>query len=435
MFTIDDPKQVERYAVAARLSAFWFINNQCTAQKPWSGIHDSADEGRYIYEYYKATNWSRAMGVWGQANGILACLACSQAMSGPMIGSMGLRDQCILSAVRAARYLLTLQVLDSRREFAYGGFREHAPSTNFSYPRDAATGAFGLLALYRLTGHQEYLDRAAIFGDWYRTYGSDKDGWPHVTFLFDTGKTRDEGAKGIWQAGGGLTYHYLYELTGDRKWLDAFQPIAERTVELLDAGDTESKGAASHHGMRGNDDFASTAMLAAYLQFGDRKYLERFARNLNLLMDRQHEDGSFHGMAGEYMTGLELLDAWQFLNEQATGGKGKPAGKGKAPAKAGKPLVDLKRVATALRKAADFGLTQQELQSENVRLYGGMYGQNHYGVARDRIHQRSTGYGSALYSRLVAPEPLPYWSALAWKVPEQKVDLQRYLAIDGDMLY
>lgn len=408
MLTFEDPKQAMRYEVAARLSAFWFINNQCTEEKPWSGIHDTADAGRYIYEYYVVNGWSRAMGVWGQANGILACLACSEAVAGPQIETMSIKDHCLFSAVRAARYLMTLQVLDSRKPYAFGGFREHTPATNFSYPRDAATGAFGLLALYRLTGYQEYLDRAVLFADWYRKYGSDGTGWPHVTFMFDSGKTADESAAGIWQSGGALVYHYLYELTGDKQWLEPLRRIADRTLELFNAGDTESTGAASHHGMRGNDDFASMAILAAWLDFKDRRYLERLVRNLEILISRQQEDGSWHGMAGEYMTGLELLDAWQ-VREQLKG------------------LLDEDKIRSALIKAAGFGLTQQELSVHNVRLYGGMYGQNWYGMARDRIHQRSTGYGSALYSRLCAQRPLPYWSALSWKEPAKKVDIGRYL--------
>ncbi len=416
MFPIDDPKQAMRYEVAARLSAFWFVQNQCKPDEPWGGIRDSADNGRYIYEYFVSTGWSRAMGVWGQANGILACLACAAAVPGPSIENKGLKNHCYLSAVRAGRYLMSLQVLDGRKPHALGGFREHSPTTGFSYPRDAATGSFGLLALYRLTGHQEYLDRAVMFGDWYRTYGSDESGWPHVTFFFETGKTQDEAAKGIWQAGGALTYHYLYELTGEKKWLEALRPVADRTVELLNAGETESTGAASHHGMRGNDDFASLLMLAAYKQYGDRRYLERFAANIRLLMSRQHEDGSYHGMAGPYMTGLEMLDAWQ-VRDELDG------------------LLDMEAMRVSLLKGADFGLSQQELDDKNVRVYGGLYGQNNYGVAKDRIHQRSTGYGSAFYSRLVAGEALPYWSALNWKAPAERVDVGPYLAVDGDEVY
>ncbi len=416
MQLIDDPKQAMRYETAARLSAFWFVNNQCTEHRPWSGIHDSADNGRYIYEYYVVDGWCRGMGVWGQANGIMACLACAAAVPGPSIETMGVANHCVLSAVRAANYMMSLQTLDSRKAFAFGAFREHAPTTNFSFPRDAATGAFGLLAMYRLTGWQEYLDRAVLFADWYRKYGSDESGWPHVTFYFDTGKTADESAKGIWQAGGALTYHYLYELTGDRKWLEPLRVIVDRAVEMLDKGDTESSGAASHHGMRGNDDFCSMVLLAAWLHFKDRKYLARFARNITMLIERQHPDGSYHGMAGEYMTGLEMLDAWQ-VRDQLKG------------------LVDETKLRTALLKAADFGLAQQELAVHNVRMYGGMYGQNWYGVARDRIHQRSTGYGSTLYSRLVAKGPLPYWSALAWKDPVEKIDINRYLAMDTERVY
>ena len=414
MLTYDDPKQACRYENAARFSAFWFINNQSKPSRPWGDVQDSADVGRYIYEYYPVSGYARGMGVWGQAVGIQACLACAQAVRGPSLEGMGVRDHCWLSAVRAARYMLSLQVLDSREERFFGAFREHTPQTQFSFPRDAATGAFGLLALHRLTGVQEFLDRAVLFGHWYRRFGSDKSGWPHVTVKFDTGEIRDADIKGVWQAGGGLVYHYLYELTQERIWLDeGLRPIAEQVLPMLDSALAEAKGGlAGLHGMQGNDDFASLTVLAAWLRLKDRKYLERFAASINGLLANQHADGSFRNYAGCFMAGLEMLDAWQIRRDL-------------------KGLVDEDKLRAGIVAAADSGLGVQESEDRNVRAYGGMYGQTSYGTARDRIHQRSTGYGSVLYSRLICAEPMPYWSAQAWKAPAERIDIKPYS--DGDL--
>jgi len=414
MLVCDDPKCLARYETAARLSTFWFINNQSKPDQPWGDVHDSADVGRYIYEYYPVSGYARGMGVWGQAVGIYACLACAEAVSGPSVEGGSIRHHCFRSAVRAARYMMSLQILDLRNERYFGAFREHNPQTLFSYPRDAATGAFGLLAMYRITGVQEYLDRAVLFGEWYRKFGSDESGWPHVTVRFDTGEIRDVESKGIWQAGGALVYHYLYELTGEKKWLEeGLRPIADQLLDMLKAGDVEGRGAGSHHGMQGNDDFATTTLLAAWLRFKQRKYLERFAANINALIANQHPDGSFRNYAGCYMSGLEMLDAWQ-VRDQLEG------------------LVDQDKLQAAILKAAEFGLTMQETQTHNVRMFGGMYGQTFYGTARDRIHQRSTGYGSVLYSRLACSAPMPYWSALNWEAPAETIDIAPYF--DGSLV-
>jgi len=418
MFGHDDPKQLCHYENAARYTAFWFINNQCKPDKPWGDVFSSADTGRYIYEYYPVSGFARGMGVWGQTVGMEAALACVEAVSGLVVEAKNIRRHCYESAVRAARYMMTLQILDRRNERYFGAFREGTPQTLFSYPRDAATGGFGLLAMYRLTGVQEYLDRAVMFGDWYRRYGSDDSGWPHVTVRFDTGEVRDAHEKGVWQAGGGLVYHYLYEMTGDRVWLEeGLKPIADQVVPMFASAEAEGVGnLAGLHGMGGNDDFASLTVLAAWMHFKDRKYLERFAANMNGLMANQHPDGSFRNYAGTFMAGIEMLDAWQ-IRDQLDG------------------LVDVDRLRQAIIKAADIGLTCQEIDDKRVRSFGGMYGQSFYGTGRDRIHQRSTGYASALYSRLVCPHPLPYWSAQNWQMAEQKLDLAPYLGPDAESSY
>ena len=407
MFKQTDPKQQVRYAEAARLSAYWFLQNQNTPSQPWGGVYNSADEGRFLYEYYPTTGWSRGMGVWGQTLGIFSLLALRETGIDLSVQARGVAGACLLGAIRAARYMMTLQILDTRDERRFGAFREHNPQASFSFPRDAATGAFGLLALYRLTHEQEYLERARMFCKWYMTYGSDKQGWPVVTFPFTTCQPKDQHLAGLWQVGGGLAYYYLSELTGEREWVEqGLRPIVERSLTMFDdSNQANGKGGmADLHGLHGNDDFATMTMLAAYQAFGEKKYLDRFARNVSMLMACQHADGSFRNFAGCFMAGLTMLDALQLGDELPKS-------------------LDRKAVTDAVARAADFGLTVQETQLRDPRAFGGMYGQSMYQVARDRIHQRSTGYASVLYSQLVAPQPLPYFSALNWSRLETPVDV------------
>jgi hypothetical protein len=410
----NDPKQRARYAEAARLSAYWFLRNQNTPDQPWGGVHNSADEGRLIYEYYPTSGWCRGMGVWGQAVGILALLALRETGGQPSIEGRSISQASLLGAIRAARYLMSLQILDSRDERKFGAFREHTPQSGFSFPRDAATGGFGLLALYRLTHQEEYLERANLFCRWYARHGSDANAWPVVTFPFDTCQPRDEHSAGLWQAGGALVYYYLAELTGQKQWLEGgLRPMADRAVQMcneLEARAEDQFGGL--HGLGGNDDFATLTLLAAYRSFGERKYMERVARNINMLIKGQHPDGSFRNYAGCFMTGLEMLDALQ-MGDALAG------------------LVDREALAAAIRRAADFGLTKQELALRDRRAYGGMYGQSSYHVSNERIHQRSTGYASVLYSRLVAEKPLPYFSALNWTMSDQPVDVSWIPDVDA----
>ncbi|MFQ6048401.1 MAG: hypothetical protein ACE5K7_03445, partial [Phycisphaerae bacterium] len=402
-----DPKQKARYAEAARLSAYWFLRSQNTPQQPWGGVHNSADEGRFIYEYYPVSGYCRGMGVWGQAVGILSLLALRDSGLRMSIEGTSVERACLSGALLAARYLMSLQILDGRDQRKFGAFREHTPQSSFSFPRDAATGCFGLLALHRLTHRQEYLEPVRLFCNWYRRYGSDERGWPVVTFPFQTCQPRDQHHCGIWQAGGGLVYYYLAELTGEKRWLEeGLQPIAERALEMFDRQAELADGGemAAAHGLHGNDDFATLTMLAAYRSLGDQKYLQRFGRNINTLLANQHPDGSFRNYAGCFVAGLTMLDALQLGSQLPD-------------------FVDRSAVADALRRLADFGLTNQELHNRDRRAYGGMYGQSPYHAGKERIHQRSTGYASVLYSRLVADKPLPYFSALNWTMTPEPLEI------------
>ncbi len=69
------PKLREVFLESARLAGEWYVNTQNTEAGPWGGVHDSADVGRYIYEYFVTRQWCRGNGVWGQALAIMGLLA------------------------------------------------------------------------------------------------------------------------------------------------------------------------------------------------------------------------------------------------------------------------------------------------------------------------------------------------------------------------
>lgn len=381
-------KERARYLESARLAALWYLHNQNTERQPWGGVDQSADTGRFIYEYFPTTGYCRGTGVWSQALGIATLLAVSKAG-----GGSAMREAALLGA----GYLKSLQWLDTRAPECVGGFREHNPQDLWSFPRDGATGCFGLALLYRETEDREYLDRANLFCHWYRTSGSDNTGWPHDFYDF----AKREGSckvPGDWQAGGALCYYYTARAAGDERWIDeGFRPVAERLVEIADPRDVDGTEHGWHGESRitvGNDDFATIALLAAFLCFQDERYLDVARRRIGWMMSLQDADGSFPNSGGTFVTALTLLELVDLIEAKGLSDKTGP-------------MIE------SLLKAARFGLTLQETTLRDRRAYGGFYGQSNYGVSRDRIHNRDAAYSSHLYLRL-AGHDAPVFRALGW---------------------
>ena len=64
-----------RYLAAAVGVGRWYQACQNSRRHPWGGVHDSADLGRCIYEYYPTTGWCRGHGVWAQALAVMGLSA------------------------------------------------------------------------------------------------------------------------------------------------------------------------------------------------------------------------------------------------------------------------------------------------------------------------------------------------------------------------
>ena len=117
-------KEQARFLEAARVAALWFFHNQNAPGQAWGGVDQSADLGRYLYEYFPATGQCRGTGVWSQ--GLATCLL--QSVSA--VTDLEAGRTFAKAAEMGASYLMSLQNLDRRSERACGGFREHNPQVS-----------------------------------------------------------------------------------------------------------------------------------------------------------------------------------------------------------------------------------------------------------------------------------------------------------------
>ena len=383
--------QRAQFLEAARVAGLWFANNQNAPHQRWGDVDESADEGRFLYEYFPATGQCRGAGVWSQALATASLLCLGRVKGLEKAGAFAQHAEW------GAGYLCSLQFLDNRYPKSYGAFREQTPQTPWGSCRDAATGCFGLATLHKFTEKADYLDRANLFCQWYSRYGSDDGTWPYRFFDHETAEGR-EGIHGDWQAGGALAYYYTAKTAGDERWLnDGLKPVAEQLLTVGDPSDVDGRSAGWHGQSRitvGNDDFATITALAAFLAFDDQRYLDLARKRIKWMMSLQAESGAFPNYGGTFVTALTLLDFVEIAHARKL--RDDTA-----------PMVD------ALLRAAQFGLSLQENGHADRRAYGGLYGQSNYGVGRDRIHNRSTNYAIHLWLRLAGQEA-PCLSALGW---------------------
>ncbi|MCG3179766.1 MAG: hypothetical protein BIFFINMI_02109 [Phycisphaerae bacterium] len=381
-----------QFLEAARLCGYWLVNSQNTPERPWGNynVADSIDAGRFIEKCCPSRNYVKPVGVW--LTGLyLAGLA--DLMAAPVLD----RQLYARAVELGSKYLLALQCFDSRWPRGIGGFHELYPGHSYSAPRDAATGAMGLIALHLLTGEKSHLDRAVRFGQWYSTFGSDDEGYPWDDFDLAAGLGTTSNVRGDWQAGGGLVYYQLHRLTGDARWADALGKVLdslERIVAAAPGADTPY----DFHGncvlSIGNDDFANTALLAGHQLLGRRRYLDLATERLRAELARQDDRGAFPGYGGTFVTALELLEALDLAD-------------------AGVVVVPPEEIVGPLLRAARFGLTLQERTNENRYMLGGVYGQSNYAHARDVVHGRDTAYALQLWLRLSGRRASTY-TTLGW---------------------
>ena len=382
------PADVSRFNAqllySATLAGDWLVNNQ--EKRQIYGEPYSADYGRWLYEYKTREQSWRGSTCWTASTGIMGLALLYERTGLPKYKE---------AIERASLYLKSLQILDPRVPRNYGALREHTPMDDFIFPRDGATGMGGLLALYRFTGDKEYLERARFFGDWYLNEAfNPATRWPYYTFPFNPAKVDPTDRRaGAWQAGAGIFFYQLYRLTRNRVYLDkAVLPMAEGLVgnALGDAGLLQTKG--------NNDDFATFTLLGAFRETGDKRYWDTAVKRLEQLMSLQREDGAMvpGNTGGMYIAMMTALDALQLAAE-----KNLP--------------IDKERLDRFVRRATGFALSLQETKPDDVKTFGGFYGQTDLqNFRREWIHARGTTYSVIFNLRYEGVVKVPFYSIFGW---------------------
>lgn len=215
------------------------------------------------------------------------------------------------AAINLIEWMKTFQILDPFHEEHYGAIREHSAACPWCYTRDGVSGGWGLVEMYRLTGKEEYLERAKLFGQWLLRKGLDEEGYPWFGVQLEepfspgcVGHIKND-IQGNFQ-GGSLNYFYqMYKVTGDESWTKPMKNIADIFVDHVqqDSGffvsvfrDTKKPVAADDayallH--RGNDDLGTLGLLCMYRVTGESKYLDSVSKFLEAAWGLQREDGLF----------------------------------------------------------------------------------------------------------------------------------------------
>ena len=279
----------------ARGIADWYANNQVRQRDYIHGAGTFPSSISFIGQPMRAvTNWN------------LAFATMAQIAAGTAFGE----DLYTHSARKMVSYLRALQIFDPFVPNHYGGIREMTAHTPWCYVRDALSGAWGFLEYYRVTGEEEYLERARLWAQWYFKNGCDDDGLPLWGVVF--GEPISDGTPVMCNdmlgdfTGGNLNFFYqMYRATGDKQYIDErFRHFADffltrvqqpdgwfKTVRKSDGSVPESDPQGGLH--RTNDDFASLGLLCAYRVTGEKRYIEGVKRFLDAVFATQREDGSF----------------------------------------------------------------------------------------------------------------------------------------------
>jgi len=361
----------ERCLAAARRAGDWFVHTQVPNYK-W---RRSADEGRFFYYYNVPMRAGQRSTVWTTATAAMSLLALHK-----RTGDL----RYYQAAAQGLEYVKVLQIMDPRDPRLFGTFHEHAPRTEFVYPRDAVTGAWGLLARHLYDGRKDddLLYRNRIYADWlWRVAWCREWNWIWAEYNLETHQLGRR--LGNFQAGAGVWFYQLYKLTGEEQYLTkGLLALADGCLERFMNADgsfrlyylyDEKKWGDYSTGMHAwNDDYSCTALLAAWRATGDGKYLEAARRFARWLVGQQNPDGSYGTAPAAAATAVLLFDQLDAI----------------------RPEPEL--MASALR-AAEWLFADQVTDDYDVSCYGGLWDED---FKREFVGTRVTSYAISAWLKL-----------------------------------
>ncbi len=359
----------EQCLEAARLAGDWFVNTQVPDYK-W---RRSADEGRFYYNYYAPYRAGHRSTVWTTATAAMSLLALHRRTG---------EEKYYRAAGQAVEYVKVIQIMDPRDERTFGTFHEHAPRTEFVFPRDGVTGAWALLARHVYDGEKDadLLYRNRIYADWlWRVTWCEEWNWIWSEYRLEEhilGRRL-----GNFQAGAGVWFYRLFRATGDERYIEkGLLPLCDGLIERFSNDDGSFKlryhwesGSWDTEGMHAfNDDFGCTALLCAFKHTGEEQYLARARSFARWLLKRQNDDGSYGTAPAAAATAILLFDQLDAIE----------------------PVPELM---TSARRAAEWLFADQITGESDPKLHGGLWGED---FSRQYVASRITSYAISAWLKL-----------------------------------
>lgn len=302
----------EKPLIVARNLADWYLKNMVPRSD------NDANSGQLPCYLSKTSGGAYYSSEWNLAFSIMGMLSAHQVFGD---------ERYKTAADTIAEYLRTIQIFDPFHKQHYGAFREGTAQTTWSYTRDALSGAWGCLEYYAVTGQEEFLERAILWGKWFFANGLDETGWPTWGIFFDKlpeGMFDPEMHNELHGCfhGGSLNFFYrLYRATGDRQWVGPFfEKMADYFVNVIQQPDGFFRTVEKATGKvppqdpqnelhRGNDDLGTLGLLGAWRVYPKPEYLDSIRKFLNAVFKKQSErpDGHFEQSCAAVPVILNIL--------------------------------------------------------------------------------------------------------------------------------
>lgn len=283
-----------------RVSAFRGLDFFVRTQSNFPG---SADCGRFTNIANVKTGDPR----YFTSNWLTGILASTMLDAWKMTGT----EEYLKAANDAIRYIYSLQELAPWRTRTYGAIHEVTPQRDGAHPRDGLSAAIALLDHALLTGNDESMQRAVLFGEWFIKYGMEK-GYPYWTIRFDD-QPWEPFWHGSFHSGSAYFMARLFKTTGKAEFLTA----ARQILDFYNANLMDEKGNITvireHDTMKSlddrtdlakapigwimmhkyNDDFGALANMTVGKITGEEVYTQKAMLFLNRMREVQRADGGF----------------------------------------------------------------------------------------------------------------------------------------------
>ena len=134
-------------------------------------------------------------------------------------------DEYLDAAKRAVAYIKSLQYFCPLNPRVVGAMCENTPQSRGSHPRDGLTAAWGMLDWSQETDDTDAFERAKLFAEWFMSEAMAK-GYPHWTAHWNREDWTPH-TTGSFHSGSAFFFYRLHSITGDDRYLAPMRTILD----------------------------------------------------------------------------------------------------------------------------------------------------------------------------------------------------------------